>query len=773
MSVTNPLSLFEKIIRDYSMFKSRGDLFREKGALDGALVNYTLASNNLNHALDISEDESLKKYIEEKGLANWCEGVCGRLTDMQTEVLSMIVPIQEELKKRRMYERGGTGEDDEKSCDYDKYKQLNFEKSEDCIFFDDIIGQQNAKDLIKNNFVWPNIFPNLYPKVAKGVLLYGPPGTGKTFLAKAAANELNSKTKYDPNFGVLFFAPQGGDLKGKYVGETEKNIRNFFKCASEAATQCQDDKNKNEKDLSRKGKHRVMSVLFIDEVDAIAGDRTDDESGMMTLSVNALLQAIDGVNSFKNVAIIAATNFPWNLDSAFLRRFDNKILIDLPSSSDIYRLIKMQLNEFTGRINEYANKVSDENDKNTRITKTKTQLKCDPSCPEKIEKEYLFTSEYSEYMKKLTENGLKALSIKLAEKKFSPSDVTNLVKNVIRNVADRSRKNNTFYKVPFNQFIKKEYTINGGNIIETPTRSNKTVYISTMSLSDSTRINLDNLPLCNGETKECKTVLEQPSIKSIKINGGNGGSGVSEYINKSLYPKETYLNDEFVKEFYIDSKIQEKNELRVLFPVDIDVQYADGSSELKKFYIQSRVNTDLIKSGWLSWISFGKLGKSMTNEDKKKKLSAYETLVQNMIALYVPNSETSRNNETIVRCNVKTNINNAIKTSLMKRVLADLSTDNIRKTIDMFELERQLIGTNIEIMEFEGFDRNEVDLTLHRNNEKSDSFVDKEAFFTLDIRDSDFLEVLATTASSIKEEEYKELKKYQEDPTKYVKPVKK
>ena len=769
MSVTNPLSLFEKIIKDYSRFKNRGDLFREKGALDGALVNYTLASNNLNHALDISQDESLKKYIEENGLNNWCEGVCGRLTDMQTEVLSMIVPIQEELKKRRMYERGGTGGDDdgEKTCDYDKYKQLSFEKAEDCIFFDDIIGQQTAKDLIKNNFVWPNIFPNLYPKVAKGVLLYGPPGTGKTFLAKAAANELNSKTKYDPNFGVLFFAPQGGDLKGKYVGETEKNIRNFFKCASEAATQCQDQKNKNEKDEARKGKHRVMSVLFIDEVDAIAGDRNADESGMMTLSVNALLQAIDGVNSFKNVAIIAATNFPWNLDSAFLRRFDNKILIDLPSSSDIYKLIKMQLNEFTGRMNEYANKVPKQINESSRTTKSKTQLQCDPSCPEKIVKEYLFTLEYSEYMNKLTENGLKALSIKLAEKKFSPSDITNLVKNVIRNVADRSRKNNTFYKVPFNQLIKKEYTIKDGKMVESAALSDKSIYISTLSLAESTKINLDSLPLCNGELKECKTVLEHPLTKLIKVNG-------VEYLNKSLYPKETYLNDEFVKEFFIDSKTQEKNEIRVLFPVDIDIQYADGSNELKKFYIQSRINTDLIKSGWLSWISFGKFG-SMSNEDKKKKLSTYETLIQNMTALYIPNFEmaNSQDNQTIINCNVKTDINYAIKSCLAKRVFADKSIDNARRTIDKFVLERRIVGTNIEIDEFENFDRGETTLTLDNNVKQTENFIDKEAFFTLDIRDSDFLEVLSTSSSSIKEDEYKELKKYQEDPTKYVNPTKK
>jgi MoxR-like ATPase len=201
--------------------------------------------------------------------------------------------------------------------------------------------------------VWPNVYPGLYPKTAKGILLYGVPGTGKSLIAKATANELNLGSKYDQNLHVLYFAPQGGDLKGKYVGETEKNIQAYFHCASEAANICQKQKNEAAKKNNQPENHRVLSIIFIDEVDALARDRTTDDSGMMSLSVNALLQALDGIWSRENVAVIAATNFPWDLDSAFLRRFDQKIMIDLPNASDILKIMDDNINRFVSKIERY------------------------------------------------------------------------------------------------------------------------------------------------------------------------------------------------------------------------------------------------------------------------------------------------------------------------------------------------------------------------------------------------------------------------------------
>jgi SpoVK/Ycf46/Vps4 family AAA+-type ATPase len=759
-SNNNPLALFESIIKDYSAFKKRGDEFREKGSLDGALVNYTLASNNLHHASNISNDASFQKYIKEASLKDWCEGVCGKIDGLQNEVLSMIIPLQEELKRRRMYERGGQGDEDEqKKCDYDKYKQLTFEKAEDCIVFDNIIGQEKAKETLKNNFVWPNVFPNLYPKVAKGVLLYGPPGTGKTFLAKAAANELNSGS-YDPNFSVLFFAPQGGDLKGKYVGETEKNIRDCFKCASEAATQCQNEKNEKEQDPLRKGKHRVMSILFIDEVDAIAGDRTKDETGMMSLSVNALLQAIDGVNSYKNVAVMAATNFPWDLDSAFLRRFDNKILIDLPSHNDMFKLIKMQLDEFIGRISAYAKLPETEPAEKPRHTKPKAQIKCSSSCPEVEDQKFLFTKEYNTYITKLDETSLKALSVKLAEKKFSPSDVSMLVKNVLRNVADRARQNNNFYKTQVNLLLPQE-------------KSDKVIYISTLCIPEKDIINLK--PCDEASTEACKKILELPKIEFATLDN-------TKYINKSLYPKETYLSDPMVKEFFIKEG-SETNNITVLFPVDIQLKYSDDTEQLKKFYIISKIDTTYLKQGWLRWLGnkatlgfFGR--KQEMTADEKKQLSAYQTLVYNMETLLMVESLEQKNGQELIKCKsklIKTSPESSIgliKQSLAEGVFQD-KDNNVNKDLTNFLLlqDPNIYGGQGDV-KFGLFDGGEKTIILTENTIKKDPTIKKDAFFTLDIRNSDFVELLPLTQSSIKEAEYKELKEYEKDPTKYVKKTK-
>ena len=105
--------------------------------------------------------------------------------------------------------------------------------------FDDVVGLENVKNDIRSSFAYPIMYPKLYPKAAKGMLFYGPPGTGKTFIMKAALNELQ---KMDPTLRILFYAPTGAELKGKYVGETEKNIAAYFDCASRDAKKCQDER---------------------------------------------------------------------------------------------------------------------------------------------------------------------------------------------------------------------------------------------------------------------------------------------------------------------------------------------------------------------------------------------------------------------------------------------------------------------------------------------------------------------------------------------------
>lgn len=225
------------------------------------------------------------------------------------------------------------------ASDYDQYKktmidivQLLSNTSEDIpvscaaplkpskLRFSDVAGLESTKQEIRKSFVFPIMFENLFKSLSKGVLLYSAPGSGKTLLAKAAVNELEN---------CAFFAPNPGDLKGKYEGETEKNISNVFSCASKYTM----------------SSNYAFSVIFFDEFDAIAKSRSSEDPST-TRTVNSLLQAMDGIASNPRVVILAATNsLPSQLDSAIMRRFNRKIFVPMPDYEARKFIIKKRIAE--------------------------------------------------------------------------------------------------------------------------------------------------------------------------------------------------------------------------------------------------------------------------------------------------------------------------------------------------------------------------------------------------------------------------------------------
>ena len=236
--------------------------------------------------------------------------------------------IQEQVKSKMS---GGRGNDD---AEESRVKQHVLDPCDkrNCLLYRDVIGLEDQKRQILESFAYPIMFPKLYPRGTKGMLFYGPPGTGKTYIMKATVNQLQLM---DENLRVLYYSPTGAELKGKYVGETEKNIKAYFDVASKNAKSCEKKNN---------GK-KYISIIFIDEVEAIAGDRASGDS-LMTNSVNTLLQMMDGVNSHENVAVVAATNYPWNLDSAILRRLQKRIHIKLPGYNEINQLMDFELDRY-------------------------------------------------------------------------------------------------------------------------------------------------------------------------------------------------------------------------------------------------------------------------------------------------------------------------------------------------------------------------------------------------------------------------------------------
>jgi len=170
------------------------------------------------------------------------------------------------------------------------------------ISWNDIAGLQNAKQAIEDAIILPLRYPELFKGMPtwKGILLFGPPGCGKTMLAKAAASECNA----------TFFNVSAADIMVKWVGDSEQRIKALFETARE----------------------NQPSIIFLDEIDALGVERTGVESAVSTRVLSQMLQMMDGMLSKPEdrIVVLGATNRPWNIDSALLRRFDKRILIPLP-----------------------------------------------------------------------------------------------------------------------------------------------------------------------------------------------------------------------------------------------------------------------------------------------------------------------------------------------------------------------------------------------------------------------------------------------------------
>ncbi|MDI3483063.1 MAG: transitional endoplasmic reticulum ATPase [Candidatus Methanomethylophilaceae archaeon] len=171
--------------------------------------------------------------------------------------------------------------------------------------WDDIGALEDAKLELKKAVEWPlkygKVFEHLRAQPPRGILLYGPPGTGKTMLAKAVASESESN----------FISVKGPEFLSKWVGESEKAVRETFRKARQAAP----------------------CVIFMDEIDSITGTRGGSEDSKVTERViSQLLTEMDGLEALHDVVVIAATNRPDIIDPALLRpgRFDKMIYIGLP-----------------------------------------------------------------------------------------------------------------------------------------------------------------------------------------------------------------------------------------------------------------------------------------------------------------------------------------------------------------------------------------------------------------------------------------------------------
>ena len=182
--------------------------------------------------------------------------------------------------------------------------------------WEDIGALESAKQELKEAVEWPlkygKVFEHMNAKPPKGILLYGPPGTGKTMLAKAVATESEAN----------FIAVKGPEFLNKWVGESEKAVRETF----------------------RKARQASPCVIFMDEIDSITPERgTGGDSNVSERVISQLLTELDGLEALNDVVIIAATNRPDIMDPALLRpgRFDKSVYIGPPDGDARMSILKI------------------------------------------------------------------------------------------------------------------------------------------------------------------------------------------------------------------------------------------------------------------------------------------------------------------------------------------------------------------------------------------------------------------------------------------------
>ena len=184
------------------------------------------------------------------------------------------------------------------------------------VSWEDIGGLEAAKQQLQEAVEWPLTKPEVFKRMGitppRGILLYGPPGTGKTLLAKAVASESSAN----------FISIKGPEVMSKWVGESEKAVRELFKKARQVAP----------------------TIVFLDELDSIAPMRGMDTGSHVTDSVvNQLLTSIDGLESMEGVVVVGATNRPDIIDAGLLRpgRFDRLVMIPSPDKKARLEIFKI------------------------------------------------------------------------------------------------------------------------------------------------------------------------------------------------------------------------------------------------------------------------------------------------------------------------------------------------------------------------------------------------------------------------------------------------
>jgi SpoVK/Ycf46/Vps4 family AAA+-type ATPase len=288
----------EKAATAYALDAVRVD---KQGAKGRAITLYQKAIESLLQLVQLYPEYSLNKVYIQRAIAYQ-----ERIKALQGAVSP--ADVRMELEKDAESERTTQG-------GKSSYEELIISEKPH-VNWEEVVGLDTAKKAIKEAIVYPVQRPDLFPLGwPRGILLFGPPGCGKTLIAAAVATELDA----------TFFSIDAASIMSKWLGEAEQNVAKLFGSARK---------------FSNEGK---PAIVFVDELDSLMGQHQNEVGGEIRVR-NQFLKEMDGiVDKGKNlhVYVIGATNKPWDLDWAFIRRFQKRILVPLPDHHTRLMMLKL------------------------------------------------------------------------------------------------------------------------------------------------------------------------------------------------------------------------------------------------------------------------------------------------------------------------------------------------------------------------------------------------------------------------------------------------
>jgi SpoVK/Ycf46/Vps4 family AAA+-type ATPase len=290
----------EKAATAYALDAVRLD---KQGAKGRAITLYQKAIENLLQLVQLYPEYSLNKVYIQRAIA------------YQERIKALQGAVSPADMQMYVDARGAEGGERTTQGGKSSYEELIISEKPD-VSWEEVVGLDTAKKAIKEAIVYPVQRPDLFPLGwPRGILLFGPPGCGKTLIAAAVATELDA----------TFFSIDAASIMSKWLGEAEQNVAKLFGSARKSSIE---------------GK---PAIVFVDELDSLMGQHSNEVGGEIRVR-NQFLKEMDGiVDKGKNlhVYVIGATNKPWDLDWAFIRRFQKRILVPLPDHHTRLMMLKL------------------------------------------------------------------------------------------------------------------------------------------------------------------------------------------------------------------------------------------------------------------------------------------------------------------------------------------------------------------------------------------------------------------------------------------------